>query len=335
MLRILSSCLVLIFSTPLWAQSYSDAEYSAKTQTIVETHVLPRFERLAKRSDHLAKVSQTECDTESPALRDAFHAAFDGWVGVSHLRFGPTETDDRAFGMAFWPDTKGFTRKALNRLIKAEHAAVSDPEAFAKMSVAGRGFYALEYLIYDDTMRQNGTPEYRCALVQAIAHDIDTNANAIWQDWQQTYADQIIGSGKEGVQVLFGALTTGLQFTADTRIGRPMGTFEHPRPRRAEARRSGRSLHHVDLAAQSMQEMALILAEGHSEQSTSLTLTFDAIFNQIADLDDPTFAKVTDMQGRFRVEALQTSFHRALEIARDELSVELGVMEGFNALDGD
>jgi len=33
----------------------------------------------------------------------AYHVAFDAWMSVSHLRFGPSEADDRAFAIAFYP----------------------------------------------------------------------------------------------------------------------------------------------------------------------------------------------------------------------------------------
>ncbi len=42
-----------------------------------------------------------------PVLTEAYHAAFDAWIKTSHLRFGPSEVNDRAFALAFWPDSRG------------------------------------------------------------------------------------------------------------------------------------------------------------------------------------------------------------------------------------
>lgn len=47
---------------------------------------------------------------------------------------------------------------------------------------------------------------------------------------------------------VFRSFFTGRQFTEKSRLGRPLGRFDKPRPTRTEARRSGRSAHHVILS---------------------------------------------------------------------------------------
>ena len=54
---------------------------------------------------------------------------------------------------------------------------------------------------------------------------------------------------EESSKALYSALTDALQADIDLRLGRPMGTFEQPQPRRAEAWRSGRSLRNVERVA--------------------------------------------------------------------------------------
>lgn len=135
--------------------------------------------------------------------------------------------------------------------------------------------------------------------------------------------------------MLFKSLSTGLQFTSDIRIGRPLGTIDHPRPKRAEAWRSGRSLHHIEISLDALRAIALLLAETDPMVMTRLEIAFDRAHALIVDLDDPTFANVADPQGRFRVEALKNAIDNILAIVRDELGPTLGVTAGFNALDGD
>ncbi|HBR37591.1 MAG TPA: peptidase M75, partial [Sulfitobacter pontiacus] len=55
--------------------------------------------------------------------------AFDAWIAVSHLRFGPSETDNRAFALAFWPDSRGATPKTLAGLITDADPVGRDPQA--------------------------------------------------------------------------------------------------------------------------------------------------------------------------------------------------------------
>lgn len=75
----------------------------------LDDHALPAFDQLDRSAANLAEVSATHCDGQSPELLAAYGQAFDAWVGVSHIRVGPSEEEDRAFALAFWPDTKGFT----------------------------------------------------------------------------------------------------------------------------------------------------------------------------------------------------------------------------------
>ncbi|WP_170410034.1 imelysin family protein [Ruegeria atlantica] len=309
---------------------------------IIAVHILPGYAALSESTNALAEAAHTDCSPTSDQLRSAYHAAFDDWISVSHLRFGPSETEDRAFALAFWPDTKGFTPKALSGLIAVEDSAIQSPDAFAETSVAGRGFFALELMLYDPRFADQGSAEYRCALIQAISSDIDRNASAIDADWA-TYAHALANPGEtspyrsedEAMQELYKALITGSEFTAETRIGRPLGTFDRPRPKRAEARRSERSLRHVELSLTALRDLAERLSADHPDIAADLDSAFTVAIDRAQSLDDPSFADVSTPQGRFRVEALQQSINDIRAIASTELGPTLGINAGFNSLDGD
>jgi predicted lipoprotein len=336
-MRILTFVAALMM--PLAAQAQDRAPI---LMDVAETHILPRFDKLPETTGALVSASRVDCDPTSPALRAAYDAAFDSWISASHLRFGPTEVDDRAFAMAFWPDTKGFTTKALSQHIATEDDAVQDPEAYAETSIAGRGFFALERMLFDPAFAEQGDADYRCALIQAIAADIDANARAMADDWQ-SYAPGLTRPGENGryrtqdeaMQELFKALSTGLEFTADTRLGRPLGTFDRPRPNRAEAWRSKRSLRHVELSLMALRDLASRLAFDHPDIAADLDAAFARAIENAQAIDDPALAGVSDPQARFRIEALQQSIHDIRAIASTELGPTLGISAGFNSLDGD
>lgn len=305
---------------------------------IVQKNVVPRFERLASQANLLEEAAKSDCSPDSPALRKAWAQAFDAWVEVSHLRFGPTEEQDRAFALAFWPDTRGATPKALAGLIASQDPVVVDPGAFADVSIAARGFYAMEYLLFDPNYATESP--YACTLIQAEARDISRLANDIlagWMTYQFEFADnsERYRTREEGLQELFKAVTTGLQFTSDTRIGRPMGTFEKPRAPRAEARRSERSVHHVRLSLQATQALALWLAADLPKVSEDIEAAYEKAFAELDAQDSPVFADVDDPTGRFRVEMLQVAVDQVRDVIARELGPELGVIAGFNSQDGD
>lgn len=306
---------------------------------VVKTHIVPSYQRLADAATGLANEAELRCSPENQAFLDHYHDAFDAWVLTSHLRFGPSEKNDRAFALAFWPDPRSKTPKALNALIVSGDPVIDNLESFQTVSIAARGFYALEYLLFDPMFSNIGDTEYRCNLIKAITQDIAANTKAILQDWKRKYAsvfltpgpDQIYQSQAETTQVIFTALLTGLEFTANARLGRPMGTFERPRPNRAEARRSERSLRHIVLSLQSTRALTAIL----SNSDPKLDANFDRALGLADDLNDPVFLGVNTPQGRLRIEILQQSIMLARQALIDDLGPRLGISAGFNALDGD
>ena len=307
-------------------------------RTIIEVHVLPRFQALVDKTSKLEQIAADDCSPDSPALVDAYHNAFDAWVGVSHLRFGPSEKDDRAFALAFWPDPRGSTPKALAALFKDEDPAVTKPEKFATVSIAARGFYALEFLLFDPRFTKKESPDYHCALIRALTVDIYLNAAAILNDWEGNYADLMLSAGNstyqtqdEATRQFFTALVTGLEFTSATRIGRPLGTFERPRPNRAEARRSERSVRHVSLSLASTRELASLVSGGNEQVDRA----FDTASKRASGLDDPVFADVANPQGRLQVEVLQQSIDVIRRLLAEMVAPSLGITAGFNSLDGD
>lgn len=316
------------------------APASAETpsiRSIIDSHVLPGYSALAQTTAQLADAAAQDCAPTNAKLLDAYHDAFDAWIGVSHLRFGPSEEDARAFALAFWPDPRGSTPKTLAGLIRSEDPVVSNPADFATVSVAARGFYALEFLLFDSRFTSDASP-YHCALVQAVSADIAENSAAILTNWEAGFADLMAQANndtyrtqREAAQQLFTALTTGLEFTANMRVGRPLGTFDRPRPNRAEARRSERSLRNVVLSLTATRDLAMRL----SDDNAVVAADFDRALERAEGIDDPIFASVADPAGRFRVEALQNSVITAYRTLLEDIGPDLGITAGFNSLDGD
>jgi len=311
------------------------------TRDVVTAHILPRFADLARNSQTLADASIQDCTSD--ALRTHYADAFDAWIAVSHMRFGPTEVDNRAFALAFWPDSRGATPKALARLILEEDTIAQSAATYADMSISARGFYALEFLLYDAKISTIENDAYRCQLIQTVTADIARMTTAMNDEWQESRAEQLLTPSASGIywsdaeatQELFKALLTGLQFTSDTRMGRPLGTFEKPRPTRAEAWRSARSMQHVAVSITTLHDLALRLANGNAPLQSKLSDSFNRAHDQLLALEDPTFAGVAVPQSRFKIEIVQKSIEAIRTIARDELGPHLGVAAGFNALDGD
>jgi predicted lipoprotein len=333
--------LLLCLASPLAAQDKADV-----LADIVDGHILPRVEAAAATAGTLAGVAATDCTADAPALRAAYDAAFDAWIAASHLRFGPALDDNRMFALGFWPDTRGAAPRALAALIAAEDPMGADPAAYAEVSVAARGFHALDLLLFDEALSVEGAPAYRCTLVGTIAADIAATTAAIRDGWTGGYAESLRAAGTPGnalypteddaLRALLGAATTELQFTSDVRLGRPLGTFEQAYPARAEAWRSGRSLRNVEVSVANAGDFGRRLAVlAGPEVAAKIDSQLGRIETVAGRIDDSALAGVATPQGRFRIEALQTEIDALRLTLGNDLAPALGIAAGFNALDGD
>ena len=303
----------------------------------VTKHVLPGYAAFANAAAALDQAAAADCRAES--LRPAYNLAFDAWLGVAHLHLGPVEDEGRSLAIAFWPDPKGLGAKVQAAMFRSKDPAAADPAAFAEVSVAARGLFGLERLLYPDSPLSDGG--YACALTRATAHDLARMAMEVEKAWRGDYAQSLLTAGEAGDtrylsmtearQALFTQLIAGLEFNADQRLGRPMGTFDKPRPERAEARASGRSLRNLEFSLAALSNLAETLVPASPETQAALARA------QVlaAGIEDPVFASVTDPGGRLDVEALQQAVHAARDAALAEIAPALGAGVGFNAGDGD
>ncbi|WP_425100804.1 imelysin family protein [Tropicibacter sp. S64] len=311
----------------------------ADVNSVVVDHILPRFSTFAEASTDLSEASAQDCTAE--ALKPSYNNAFDAWMGISHLQLGPLEQDGRALTIGFWPDKRGMVDSTVEKMVKSENAAVASPEEFAEVSIAVRGLFALERLLYDPELAGYGRGDYSCALVQAISGDLARVAGEMNAEWQD-YAKVLRTAGEPGnteyldkaeaAQRLYTALLSGLEFDEDSRIGRPLGTFDRPRPARAEARRSGRSLRNVVLSLEALRDLARALSD---RPIPKVEAAFDTALQQAAELEDPVFASVDDPMGRLKVEVLGQSIGFVREAVEGEIGAALNLTAGFNSADGD
>lgn len=312
----------------------------ADIDAVIDEHIIKRHAAFANSTAALARTANQDCTPQ--AVIPAYHAAFDDWVGVSHIRFGPIEDGGEGLAVAFWPDKKGMIPKTLNRMIKAQDPVTRDAAAFAKHSIAARGFFALEQMLFDVNLADYSTGSYACTLTQAITTDLARIAGKTHAGWAGGYAEILRSAGaegntvfltdKEGAQALYTNLLGGLEYISLQRLGRPLGSFEKPRPKRAEARRSQRSLRNIIVSLQALQEMTEVLADGQALETMEL---FGATIRYAKGLDPQVFETLNETSAKFKLGSLRELVVSVHEAAAAEIGTHLGVGAGFNALDGD
>lgn len=303
----------------------------ADTAAVVQDHARPGYAAFADAATALAALDT--CDPD--ALRPAFNATYDAWMRIAHLRLGPSEDEGRALAILFWPDPKRAGAKAQAGLLAADPASLT-PEAMAQQSVAARGLSGLERLLYPT----GDLPADPCPLTRATAADLARLAADLAAAWGP-YGETLLTAGQPGnatflsaeeaTQALFTQLATGLEFVADRRIGRPLATFDKPRPDLAEARAAARPLRNITLSLQALRQLAATL----NPDSPKTLAAFDQAIRLAQDLNDPTLDGISDPQGWLKLQILQQAVRTTRDTAIAELGPALGVELGFNSQDGD
>lgn len=333
--------LSLAIAAPMALPVAADPLGDALTRAVKE-HTIPAVEAFDQAASALSNAAMKDCLPD--AVKPAFQDAFDAWMGLQHLHMGPVEAEGRILAIAFWPDKKGLIPRTLLSYIVNEDPVAMDPSEFAQASIAVRGLFALEYMLYDDQFDAYSEDSYSCHLVQAIAHDLSRMGQAIDAEWTEPggFADTLLLAGEapkplyltkeESVQALYTMLTSSLENTKDQRIARPIGTFEKPRPTRAEAYRSGRSERNVVLQLEAARDLARKLAPGEMPLSEE---AFEKTIAMAEALDDPSFAAAADPMGRLKIEIIGQNIEAILGHLANEIGAPLQVSMGFNASDGD
>ena len=214
--------------------------------------------------------------------------------------------------------------------------------AFAEVSIAARGLFALEQMLFDPDFANYPDGSYSCALTKAITADLAIQASDLHKAWANDFvltlttagdADNAVYLSKdEAIRAIYTQLLSSREFTSVQRIGQPLGTLDRPRPARAEARRSDRSLQNVLLASEAAYNMATQLADWDLPHTDA---AMERLRNAAQQISDPAFQDITDPSARFRLEALQIAVDDLKLAIEGEIGGHLGIGAGFNSQDGD
>ncbi len=133
--------IILAFICLFTAPAYADVKQAVD--------VTKRFHQsFVIEAESLAVGAEKSCAASS--LKLAYHKAFDAWITASIIQFGPIDDIGGPLSIAFWPDKKGFTVKTVKRLIQEDEVVIADDGQFAEVSVAGKGFLALDLLLFSN-----------------------------------------------------------------------------------------------------------------------------------------------------------------------------------------
>lgn len=359
-------CLVLVGAGHSDVQADDMTAYQQLNDGLIAGHVIPRYEALVEATAVLERSAAGFCDAPQPAvlatLREDFHGAMDAWMSVQHIRFGPVELFLRYDRYAFWPDKRNATGRQLDALLAAADPAELETQAFGRGSVAVQGFTALERLLFSADSESKlvdaaAEEPYRCALVNTIAANLSRMSADTLSEWREGERPftQVIATAsednthyrdaREATLDFFKALHGSLQFVADLKLSRPLGSaLDKAKPRRAESWRSARSLDNLQANLAAVEALyadeagfgRYVIEEAKDEALDRELRDRLASLRAVAeDVKGPLSDAVADPNERPKLERLLVDVQDTRQLVETRLSAALGVQVGFNAFDGD
>ena len=344
---------VLVWTSPATVRAENDDASRRVNAALVETHVLPRYERLAAATGKFANAATAFCNgmADLAAARSGFHETMDAWMAVRHLRFGPVELSMRVFRFYFWPQARGKVAGAIRAVVEDKDDAASIRARIDRTNAALQGLLAAEVLLYGEPRADRDAPG--CDLLEAATGNMRVMAEGVlaeWRDGDEPFARIVTTPGnanfadhREATLAFFKSLHDGLQFVADAKL-KPVVGAAAARPRLAESRLSGRSLRNVVQNLEALQ--ALYVGEGEPglgalarvadpKLDRLMRKAFRITIETARAVGIPLEEAAANPSLRPAAKKLAIQVQALRQIARDRVAPALGFSVGFNALDGD
>jgi predicted lipoprotein len=334
-------------------------------RALTDTVVVPGYQRFAAATASLEAAVAGFCAAPTPErlkdARAAFADAMLAWQHVQPIVYGPILSGARTSVIQLFPDRRGTITRQLSQALAARDPKVVAPGGLEGKSVALTGFPALEQILYDDA-RLPGTEasgpdaDYACALAAAIARNLAGIAAGVLEEWQrpggfrETVLTAAAGNdayftAEDATADLLKSLHTALQSVIALKLEAPLGaSLEEAKPRRAESWRSELSLADIRANLETAQALyagpgsfgdALAAIADEDQLDWTIRQGFARAFAQLDGIAPPLHAAVEDPTARARIEALLAELRTLRRLVGQELAPALGLLVGFNAMDGD
>lgn len=314
----------------------------ALVQTAIVEVMQPAYAELGERAGAMAAALSEGC--EATRSRDAFVPLAQAFSRLEYYRLGAMNRDNRAERLFFWPDRKSIGQRQLRRLLADPGRATLDAEALAGKSVALQGLPALERIVYRAGADIDPAD---CAVARAIAANVRRIAAELQADWQlgQGTAQALLqpqpqGDYRNHTESLAALLTvaeSALVAMGDKKLRALDRGLEQlgELPKSAPFWRSGQTLNNLRRNLEGVERLlfdAGLARAGGAESALRFEFAnarnmLDAVAEALA-AGDAAAARERLLALRYILDSLQA-------LVGDRLAVELGVVTGFNASDGD
>ena len=314
-------------STSHISQNVYEVEFNAAQAFVTQTTKLEQ-----SLTEYCA--SQMKGDAQ---IKQQWHQTMLAWMALQGQERGPATALEQSWNVQFWPDKKNTTGRKMSVLTKSDQ--IWSAEGISTQSVTVQGLGALEWLLYDKASSLS-TNSNTCATSVAIAENLNNKANIIADSWAQNPWKSLDMTEWESEYISL--LSNQLEYSMK-KLSRPLAKIGKPRPYFSESWRSQTSLSNLKANLEALQALylangsgldALLREQGHSELADRVVHQFDMALDTWPE-DKSLFAALQTKDGYRMVLAQYNKLEQLKYLIHEEVAIELGVVIGFNATDGD
>ena len=334
--------------------------YARAVDRTIERFIVPGYAALSSESARLVASMSGLCEDPSEgtlsATRSSFAEVVANFSRMELFRFGPARENHRFERLFFWPDRRGRGRRQVEALIAREDPRSLDVGSLREKSVAVQGLLALEYVLFGTGSEglRKGTARYRCRQGEAMAGAIERTAGRIHQGWigPRGFGSvmRAAGSGNpvyrshgEVVEDLLGAASQQLRIVRELKLERMLRDGpDSAKPKAAPFWRSGLALANVrdnvgsvlDLLERG--ELRTLLPASEAGLGKRLESELREVRETLASLSGGSLPGLLSDPGTHRsIAAVSVGVGAAAVLLREDIPQALGLVPGFNSLDGD
>ncbi|WP_407832962.1 imelysin family protein [Vibrio rotiferianus] len=309
------------------SQNVYEVEFQAAQAFLVQTTNLEQ-----SVSDYCASESK-----DYAKVKQQWHQTMLAWMALQGQERGPATALEQSWNVQFWPDKKNTTGRKMSVLTKSDQAWSA--EEISTQSVTVQGLGALEWLLYDKTSTLSSDSK-TCATGVAIAENLDNKAQIIASSWAENPWKSLEVTEWESEYISL--LSNQLEYSMK-KLSRPLAKIGKPRPYFSESWRSETSLSNLKANLEGMEALyfangngldALLRDQGHADLADRVGHQFEMALDTWPE-DKSLFAALQSKDGYRMVLAQYNKLEQLKYLIHEEVAIELGVVIGFNATDGD
>ncbi|SEG62595.1 imelysin family protein [Vibrio hangzhouensis] len=284
-----------------------------------------------------ATVRFCQQETDIAEVTRAWQQGMQGWMWLQGQERGPATALEQNWNIQFWPDKKNTTGR---KMLAASKQRTWTVEVLQRESVTVQGLGAFEWLLFDTASSFSQGDRQNCALALAVSGALASRSQTVVTAWQSNPWTELNEAAWHAEYLAL--LANQLDYSMK-KLSRPLAKIGAPRPYFSESWRSKTSLINLEANVEALQALyfakgtgldyilrrqgAYLLAESIAQQFERILVTWPD--------EKSVFDMLQTKSGYQSALSLFNKLEQLKYLIGEETSVELGVVIGFNATDGD